>query len=72
MTNHPILSETQGTVALLYAEEGAAVKEDDPILEIEIFKMMIRAVAPYDGILRLKVQLGEFVEDGQLIAVLET
>ncbi len=63
-----ILSPLTGAVACFLVEDGAAVDDGDPIMEIEAFKMFTQIDAPCAGTVRLKVGLGEVVGEDDLLA----
>lgn len=65
---HQILSELTGTVAICYAESGCDLQEGDPILELECMKLLTRVNSPAHGKLNLKVSLGDFVTEGEILA----
>lgn len=59
-----------GTVAEVFVENGIAVKKDDRLLIIEAMKMEHAIVATHDGVVDLKVALGQLVSEGQELIVI--
>ncbi len=47
-----VVSYIPGTVIELYVEEGANVKEGQPILLFEAMKMQTKIYMPYDGVVK--------------------
>lgn len=64
--------EIAGTVAIQHVEDGATVEKDEAVIEIECMKTMWPVRAPEAGIVRHRVQLGEVVAQGQVVAIIET
>lgn len=61
-----------GTVFRICAEPGAAVEVDEPVVILESMKMELPIPAPRSGVVReLRVQLGDVVQEGDVIAILE-
>ena len=61
-----------GTIVKILVEEGAIVKQGQPIAIIEAMKMETNVIATGDGqIARIYIKEGESVKSGQLIARLE-
>lgn len=65
-------SPLTGSVAMLRAEDGARVAKGDAIVEIECMKAFFPVDAPAAGVVRLKVALGQVVDTGDVVAVIET
>ncbi len=62
-------SVTEGTLANWLVKPGQAVKQDDPIAEIETDKVAIEVPAPAAGVITEQlVQAGETVQIGKIIA----
>lgn len=72
MAQTEIQSEVTGKVWKVLATPGSRVTPDEPILIVESMKMEIPVFASDSGVLReLRVQEGDAVEDGQVVAVME-
>ena len=72
MAHTEIRSEVTGKVWKILAAPGASVTPDDPILVVESMKMEIPVFASDNCVLReLRVQEGDAVEDGQVVAIVE-
>ena len=72
MARVPIYSPLTGSVAVLLAEDGALIAEDEPIMELEAFKMITGINAPVAGKIYYRVALGEVVGEDDVLAVIET
>jgi biotin carboxyl carrier protein len=66
-----VLSPTTATLIELYCETGTEVAEGENIGCVEVMKQMHYIEAPTSGTLRWLVELGDFLEDGQVIGVIE-
>lgn len=61
-----------GKVTKIFVSEGDIVKKDQPLLTIEAMKMENEFRAPKDGVVRsLKVKVGDIVNTGSLLVVVE-
>jgi len=68
-----VKSEVTGKVWKLEGQVGQAMGADEPIMIVESMKMEIPVCSEEEGtIVELLVAEGEAVEDGQVVAVLET
>lgn len=70
----PVLGEsvTEATIARWIKQSGDAVKEDEPIVELETDKVTVEVPAPASGVLGdLKVAEGDNVEVGALLASID-
>ncbi|MBO6826397.1 MAG: biotin/lipoyl-binding protein [Sneathiella sp.] len=68
-----IESEISGKVWKIEAEIGAQLDEEDAILILESMKMEIPVDAPEDGkVTEILVKEGDPVEEGQIVARMET
>jgi acetyl-CoA carboxylase biotin carboxyl carrier protein len=68
-----IRSEIAGKVWKVEKRPGDAVAEDEPVLILESMKMEIPVLSPrYGRIAELRVDEGESVREGQVLARLET
>ena len=70
----PALGESvsEATIAKLYKAVGESVKTDELLVELETDKVTLEVNAPSDGVISdLKVQEGDNVEIGDLIAILQ-
>lgn len=72
MPRTAIASDTAGSLSQYFAESGARVDKGETVGEIECMKCMFPIVAPCDGVLTWRAQLGEFVGQDQVIAEIET
>ena len=73
MARSEVKSEISGRVWKLEARVGDRVAADDAILVLESMKMEIPVSAPMAGrILEIRVAERDLVEEGQVVAVLET
>ena len=73
MTRSEVKSEISGRVWKLETQVGDRVAADDAILVLESMKMEIPVSAPVAGrILEIRVAETDLVEEGQVVAVLET
>jgi acetyl-CoA carboxylase biotin carboxyl carrier protein len=65
-------AQIAGNVWKIEKGVGEAVKEDDVLIILESMKMEIPVESPCDGrIAELRVQEGDSVEEGAVLAVLE-
>src|SRR5689334_3545377 len=65
-------SVTEGTLANWLVKPGQAVKQDDPIAEIETDKVAVEVPAPAAGVITEQlVKEGETVQIGKIIARLQ-
>ena len=73
MARSEVKSEISGRVWKLETQVGDRVAADDAILVLESMKMEIPISAPVAGrILEIRVAEKDLVEEGQVVAVLET
>jgi acetyl-CoA carboxylase biotin carboxyl carrier protein len=73
VARHEVRSEITGRVWRIEAQVGARVAVDEPIVIVESMKMEIPVAAPAAGIVaELRVLEQDAVEEGQVVAVLET
>ncbi len=67
-----VVAPMVGKVVRIVAEPGQSVSEDDPIVMIEAMKVEMPVSAPEDGkVAELRVAVGDTVEGGQVLAILE-
>jgi 2-oxoglutarate dehydrogenase E2 component (dihydrolipoamide succinyltransferase) len=64
-------SITEGTIARWYKPDGAAVKANEPVLELETDKATTEVVAPQSGILAITVTEGTKVAIGSVVGRIE-
>jgi 2-oxoglutarate dehydrogenase E2 component (dihydrolipoamide succinyltransferase) len=64
-------SVTEGRIAQWYKPDGAAVKVDEPLFELESDKAAQTVPAPIAGVLRIKVKEGEIVPVGAVVAEID-
>lgn len=73
MARIKIVSEVTGKVWKIEMSEGAQVSADDSIMIVESMKMEIPVVSSDAGrLVEILVKEGDSVEDGQVVAVIET
>lgn len=73
MANIEVQSEVAGSVWKLVAHPGASLEAGDPIVILESMKMEIPVEAPVAArLLELYVAEDDPVEEGQVVALLET
>jgi acetyl-CoA carboxylase biotin carboxyl carrier protein len=73
MARNEVKSEISGRVWKLEARPGDRIAAEDPILILESMKMEIPVLSPAAGILvEIRVVEKDLVEEGQVVAVLET
>jgi acetyl-CoA carboxylase biotin carboxyl carrier protein len=67
-----VLAPLAGKILAVLVEPGSKVDEDDELAVIEALKMENHVYAPSGGTVKeIKVKIGDSVEDGALILVLE-
>jgi len=67
-----VLAPLAGKILALLVEPGSKVEEDDELVVIEALKMENHVYAPSSGTVKdIKVKIGDSVEDGALILVIE-
>lgn len=60
-----------GSVFKILAKAGQSVKQDEVVIILEAMKMEIEVLAPQDGVIsEIKVNVGDSVENGQILAVM--
>jgi 2-oxoglutarate dehydrogenase E2 component (dihydrolipoamide succinyltransferase) len=64
-------SVTEGRIAQWFKPDGAAVKVDEPLFELESDKAAQTVAAPVAGVLRIKVKAGEVVPVGAVVAEID-
>ena len=68
-----ISSEVTGSVWKIETGVGNSIAQDEPILIIESMKMEIPLLSSHSGrIVEIMVSEGDAVEDGQVLAIVET
>ena len=73
MAEQQVETEVGGTVWRIECVEGGSVAEGDPILIVESMKMEIPVAAPANArIVKLLVEVGDAVTEGQAVAIVET
>lgn len=73
MADIEVQSEITGNVWKIVKSVGDSVEEDEPIVILESMKMEIPVSAPEDGTIKeIKVAEGEVVQEGAVIAVIES
>ncbi|MCT9810690.1 acetyl-CoA carboxylase biotin carboxyl carrier protein subunit [Acidovorax sp. Be4] len=73
MARIEIAAEVTGKIWQIQLQEGAQVGVDDSIMVVESMKMEIPVVSTGAGrVLEILVKEGDSVEDGQVVAVIET
>jgi 2-oxoglutarate dehydrogenase E2 component (dihydrolipoamide succinyltransferase) len=64
-------SITTGVLSAWLKENGDSVKDGEPIFSLETDKISTEVPAPGSGVLRIKVQAGEEVQIGQVVAAID-
>jgi len=64
-------SITSGVLAKWHVAEGATVRRDQPLFELETDKITSEATAEAAGVIRLAVKAGDEVRIGQVVATIE-
>ncbi|MDK1023169.1 MAG: acetyl-CoA carboxylase biotin carboxyl carrier protein subunit [Gammaproteobacteria bacterium] len=73
MAEEKVESEVTGIVWKVLVEVGSQVAEEEPLMIVESMKMEIPVEAPCAGkVSELLVNPEDTVEEGQIVAVLET
>jgi len=73
MSQLKVIAEVTGKVWKIQMSEGAQVSEDDSIMIVESMKMEIPVVSTGAGrLIEILVKEGDSVEDGQVVALIET
>jgi biotin carboxyl carrier protein len=73
MAEERIVTEVAGRVCAIPAEIGARVGAGEDIVLVEAMKMEIGAASEKGGTVKsILVKLGEMVEEGQVVAIIET
>ena len=68
-----VKSEIAGNVWKIQAKPGDKVEAEGEIVILESMKMEIPVLSPKAGVIReIRVNEGEAIDEGQLVAVLET
>jgi acetyl-CoA carboxylase biotin carboxyl carrier protein len=67
-----VLAPLAGKILTLLVETGSKVEEDDELVVIEALKMENTVYAPSGGTVKeIKVKVGDSVDDGALLLVIE-
>lgn len=66
-----VLSDMDGCLSSVLVDDGCEVEEGEKIAEIELMKTFFPVEAPASGVITFKIALGEIVEHGGLIAIIE-
>jgi acetyl-CoA carboxylase biotin carboxyl carrier protein len=73
MSRVQIRAEVTGKVWKLLVQPGLRISADDPVMIVESMKMEIPVSCEEDGtVVELLVFEGDPVEDGQVVAIVET
>lgn len=64
-------SITEGTLARWFKKNGAAVRVDEPLFELETEKATTEVVSPGDGVLRITVPEGQRVQIGAVVGAVD-
>lgn len=73
MARVEVKAEVTGKVWKILAPVGARVEDDDTVMVVESMKMEIPVVSEQGGqVVELRVAEGDAVEDGQVVAIVET
>jgi acetyl-CoA carboxylase biotin carboxyl carrier protein len=69
---HQVVAEIVGNVLSVAVAEGTAVVAGDTIVVLESMKMEIPVLTEYGGVITdLTVQVGDVVQEGDVLAVVE-
>lgn len=73
MARHELVSSVTGVVFEVAAKVGDTVAQGDPIVVVESMKMEIPIAASANGrIAAIMVEAGQAVDEGQVVAVVES
>lgn len=73
MARIEVKAEVTGKVWKILVPEGSRVNADEPVMVVESMKMEIPVTSEAAGtVVELRVREGDAVEDGQLVAVVQT
>lgn len=73
MAHLNVISEVTGTVWKIETQVGASIEADDAVLIAESMKMEIPVVSSDAGrVIEIRVKEGDSIQDGQVVAVIET
>lgn len=73
MARIEVKAEVTGKVWKILVPEGSRVNADEPVMVVESMKMEIPVTSEAAGtVVELCVREGDAVEDGQLVAVVQT
>ncbi|MBW2526569.1 MAG: 2-oxoglutarate dehydrogenase complex dihydrolipoyllysine-residue succinyltransferase [Deltaproteobacteria bacterium] len=64
-------SVTEGVIGAWLHEDGETVAEGEPVMDLETDKVSMQVVAPASGRLFIKVEAGETVRIGQVVATVD-
>jgi propionyl-CoA carboxylase alpha chain len=64
-----LLAPMPGTVTAIHAADGDAVDNGAPLITLEAMKMHHTIAAPDDGIVEIKVVVGQQVDAGAILAI---
>jgi 2-oxoglutarate dehydrogenase E2 component (dihydrolipoamide succinyltransferase) len=64
-------SVDEATLLTWHAQDGETVNRDDKIADVETDKIVLEIFAPADGVLHTKVEEGDIIQRGDLVAELE-
>ena len=65
-------SVTEGSIARWIKKDGDAVRQDEPVFELETEKASQEVPAPANGVLRIKIGEGEKVLIGAVVGLVDT
>ena len=72
MKTENVRSNITGTVAYFDVDDGDKIEAGKTIMSIECMKTMYPVTAPVSGLVSLRVELGELVENDALVATIRT
>lgn len=72
MKTRAVQSTLPGVISYLHVDDGSTIAEGDRVLAIECMKQMHDITAPIAGTIRLRVALGDLVEQQQVIFEIES
>lgn len=71
MASSNVLTDYPGVLSMLFVDNGAVVEEGERVAEVELMKCMWPVIASASGAITFRIELGEVVAEGDIIAVIE-
>lgn len=72
MASSNVHTDYPGVLSMLFVDNGSTVEAGDRVAEVELMKCMWPVLASETGIITFRIELGEVVAEGDVIAVIET